>query len=226
MDDLRMSQNTRAPQQTEAQKKFGVEYYHPGQQVISGSRDGDLYTYTTYIGTYLVNVEKGDCAYTYDGKGMAHVQPGPCKIQSTLITTVIRGYAPALRSTAVGRSTYLPYVNGCSTRQVFTPDRIGDPTLQLLHMPPHSSEQVHHIHSTARVVHVLEGRGRSLVGMEQWVEKQELVPGMSIILHPMCPHHFETDDNSLLVLPLHIFSSPPGGTEFDHPMFNGTHRIG
>jgi mannose-6-phosphate isomerase-like protein (cupin superfamily) len=212
--------------QTDIQKKFGIEYYPAGQSTITHSRDTDLYSYTTYIGAHTVTVEKGDSVYTYDEKGVAHVHAGPYQLQSKIIATVIRGYAAPTRSAEVGQATFLPYVNGCSTRQIFAPERIGDPTLQLLHMPPHASEQVHHIHSTARVVHIISGRGRSVVGMDQMVEKQELTAGMSLIFHPMCPHHFETDDESLLALPLHIFSSPPAGIEFSHPMFNGTHKLG
>lgn len=218
-------QDTETAKHRELMKKFGVEYFQPGVTATSSSRETDLYTYKTYYGNHAVEVEKGDCVYYYDKSGVAHVQSGPFKFQSTIIATVIRGYTPSARSVTVGRSTHLPYINGCSTRQIFTPERIGDPTLQLLHLPPHSSEQAHHIHSTARIVHVLEGRGRCIVGMEQWQAKQELTAGMSLVLHPMCPHHFETDGDSLLVLPLHIFSSPPSGLEFNHPMFNGTHRV-
>lgn len=211
--------------QSDIQKKYGIEYFQVGQSAITHSRDNDLYSYTTYIGQHAVAVEKGDSVYYYDEKGVAHVQAGPFQFKSTLIATVIRGYAPQARTAVVGQATYLPYVNGCSTRQVFAPERIGDPTLQLLHMPPHASEQVHHIHSTARVVHILSGRGRCVVGMDQMIEKHELTAGMSLVFHPMCPHHFETDDESLLALPLHIFSSPPAGIEFSHPMFNGTHKL-
>lgn len=208
----------------DSDKKFGVDYFELGQQTIAHSRDGDLYTYTTYIGQHTVTVEKGDCVYTYDRNGYAHVQPGPTKLASTIIATVIRGYAPPPRSILVGNSTYLPYVNGCSTRQIMPPERIGDPTLQLLRLPPYASEQAHHIHSTARIIHVLEGRGRCVVGMDKLQNKHELVPGMSLILHPMSPHHFESDDAPLLVMPLHIYSSPPSGIEYNHPMFNGTHK--
>jgi uncharacterized RmlC-like cupin family protein len=211
--------------QTDIQKKFGIEYYQPGETAITHSRDSDLYSYTTYLGAHAVSVEKGDSVYYYDEKGVAHVHAGPFQLQSKIIATVVRGYSAPTRTAEVGQATFLPYVNGCSTRQVFAPERIGDPTLQLLHMPPFASEQAHHIHSTARVVHILAGRGRSIVGMDKMVEKQELTAGMSLIFHPMCPHNFETDDESLLALPLHIFSSPPAGIEFSHPMFNGTHRL-
>lgn len=219
------SRNAETVVNNDWQKKFGVEFFMPGQSAVSGSRETDLYTYSTYIGPHSISVEKGDCAFSYDDKGMAHVQTGPVKFQSSVIATVIRGYTPPARSATVGRATVLPYVNGCSTRQVFPPERTGDPTLQLLHLPPYASEQMHHIHSTARVVHVLEGRGRCVVGMDKWVGKQELSAGMSLVLHPMCPHHFETDNESLLVLPLHVFSSPPESVEYNHPMFNGTHKI-
>lgn len=220
-----VNQSADVSHQRDVQKKFGVEYFQPGQKAIITSREGELYTYTAYIGSHAVDVEKGDCVYWMDEKGVAHVQAGPLKIQSPHIATVVRGYTPPSRSVKIGRATYLPYVNGCSTRQIMPPERIGDPTLQLLHLPSYSSEQAHHIHSTARVVHVLEGRGRCVVGMDKLVAKQELVAGMSLVLHPMCPHHFETDDNSLLVLPFHVFSSPPAGIEFNHPMFNGTHKL-
>lgn len=217
--------NMESVHQEDAAKKFGVEYYQPGQQAVTGSRENDLYSYKTYIGTHDVQVEKGDCVYYYDGRGTACVDIGPATIKSTVIATVVRGYRPAPRTAVVGEATHLPYVNGCSTRQVFAPERVGDPTLQLLRIPPFSSEQAHHIHSTARVVHVLEGRGRCVVGMNKLSAKQELVAGMSLVLHPMCPHHFETDDESILVLPFHVFSSPPAGVEYNHPMFNGTHMM-
>jgi hypothetical protein len=41
----------------------------------------------------------------------------------------------------------------------------------------------------------------------------------------MCPHHFETQNEPLKVLPVHIWSALPGGAEYDHPMFNGTFLI-
>jgi hypothetical protein len=38
----------------------------------------------------------------------------------------------------------------------------------------------------------------------------------------MAPHHFETENEWLTVLPLHVFSALPGNLESNHPMFNGT----
>lgn len=101
---------------------------------------------------------------------------------------------------------------------------MGDPTLQLLYIPPYTSEQTHHIHSTSRVVYCLEGSGYSIVGMKGHSIKTTLKVGMVIILEEMTPHHFETENESLKVIPLHIYSSI-GSLEFNHPMFNGTHNI-
>lgn len=60
--------------------------------------------------------------------------------------------------------------------------------------------------------------------MDKQVVIEELIPGKTVILQKMCPHHFETDSEHLIVLPLHVFSSI-GRAEENHPMFNGTHLI-
>jgi hypothetical protein len=207
---------------------FGVVYYPPGSQAVAHAREEDLYTYTSYIGNHpMVTVPPGDAIYWLsDDLSLAEVRRGPLTIASRHLATVIRGYRARAKAAEIGTTTTLPYVNGCSTRQIFPPERCGDPTLQLLHIPPHSGEQIHHIHSTTRVVYCLAGAGSCAVGMDRLSRSQALCPGMVVVLHPMCPHHFETEGESLLVLPLHVFSSPPAGIEFDHPMYNGTHRIG
>lgn len=205
-------------------EKFGAEYYMPGEQAVAKARLDSLYTFTAYIGEHDINVEPGDCIY-YLQDGIAYLKSGPLQIKSQGIATVIRGYRAPDRSAQIGRMTTLPFINGCSTRQIFAPERIGDPTLQLLYIPPHSSEQEHHLHSTARVAHVLEGTGTCIIGLDKQSHRQKIVPGTTIVVHPMCPHHFETDDTPLLVAPLHVFSSAPGGMEFNHPMYNGSHLL-
>jgi mannose-6-phosphate isomerase-like protein (cupin superfamily) len=205
---------------------FGVRYFRRGSAEIVEARPGNLYHYTTYLGVHEVVVERGDCAYWFaDDLESAHLQRGPGRITSRHLATVVRGYMPENKSTSMQQGTTLPYVNGCSTKQLFPPDRPGDPTLQLLYMPPHTTEQAHHIHSTARVVYILRGRGVSVVGTSDHTVRHELVPGMVCVLEPMCPHHFETSADALVCIPLHVFSSSGTG-ELDHPMFRGTHVVG
>ena len=210
----------------EIQNLYGVKYWPHGQTAAFRAPHNQLYDFTAYIGAHTVQVDKGDCAYwVSDDQSTALVQRGPTSIESVHLATVIRGYMPGDRQASLEVGTNLPYVNGCSTRQIFAPERLGDPTLQLLHIPPFSAEQAHHIHSTVRVVLVLSGKGQSVVGMEKRTVTQELLPGMVCILNPMCPHHFETPQGEpLVVLPLHIFSSV-GPAEQAHPMFHGTHMM-
>jgi quercetin dioxygenase-like cupin family protein len=70
---------------------------------------------------------------------------------------------------------------------------------------------------------VLKGHGYSIMGTSNKTITYELNEGDVVILDKMVPHHFETKDSSLVVLPLHVFSSTT--LEYDHPMFNGTHKV-
>ena len=205
---------------------FGVKYFAPGATTVVEASEDDLYYYEVFVGKHAIAVQRGDCVYYLSpDKKEAHLKRGPVPVASEHIATVIRGYMPENKSSSIVTKTNLPYVNGCSTKQVFPPDRLGDPTLQLLNIPPHSAEQAHHIHSTVRVAYIVSGTGRSIVGMERNYIVEDLYPGKTVVLEKMCPHHFETDSEHLIVLPLHVFSSV-GAMETNHPMFNGTHMTG
>lgn len=204
---------------------FGVQYYDSSESKIIEARNDDQYFYQVYIGENSIKVEKGDCIYFVSkDKKIAHLIRGETQIDSYHMAVIIRGYMPESKTSGLYTKTYLPYVNGCSSKQVFSPERLGDPTLQILDIPPYTSEQAHHIHSTVRVVYVLSGKGKSIVGMNKKSVITNLYPGQIIILEKMCPHHFETDDDRLIVLPLHIYSSI-GALEQVHPMANGTINI-
>lgn len=206
-------------------QSFGVEFISPEETRIIQAREQDLYFYTLYTGRHTLSLERGDCVfYLSEDKQQAHLRRGPAEVSSRWLATVIRGYMPEDKSSGLRTQAYLPYVNGCATKQIFPPERQGDPTLQWLDMPPFSSEQVHHIHSTVRIVYVLSGRGWCSVGMDKKQLRTELYPGQIIVLEKMCPHHFETDEERLIVLPLHIFSSI-GALEKAHPMFQGTYLL-
>lgn len=202
---------------------FGVHYFNTQTPSVFESDTNQLYYFKSYIGKHSIEVEKGDSVYFLDQTlEQAIVKSGPCVVESHHLATVIRGYMHPDAMCALKGVTILPYINGCSTKQLFPPMRLGDPTLQFLKIPPFSKEQDHHIHSTARVVYILSGKGKSIVGVEQKNITTELKPGMACIFDPMSPHHFETDtEEPLIVVPLHIYSSV-GALEKNHPMFNGT----
>lgn len=212
----------------EIQSMYGVKYYHTSTPIIHESSSEQTYYFKTFVGLSKghIEVEFGDSVYFFsDDLKHGILKRGPCKINSMHCATIIRGYMPSEITVSLEGTTVLPYVNGCSTRQLMAPPRPGDPTLQFLKIPAYSAEQAHHIHSTVRVVYVLEGKGKSIVGMEGKTIEQDLVPGTVCILDPMCPHHFETPyGQHIKVVPLHIFSSV-GSIETLHPMFNGTYMM-
>lgn len=176
------------------ERLFGVQYLRKGVRAIINSNEYDAYTFSTYFGQHDVRVEQGDSLWWLSDEGTeALVMSGPAKVSSKIWATVIRGYRTARKQIVLSANTTLPYVNGCSTCQLFPPDRIGDPTLQLLKMPPYSSEQAHHIHNTVRIVYVFGGRRYSIVGMSDKNVKKSLIPGMLIVLDINGVHHFETE---------------------------------
>ena len=180
----------------------------------------DLYYYCVYIGKASLIVDPMDSVwYVQDGFVASH-RGG--EVHSTQMAVVIRGYTPSKRIAEINTCPYLPYINGCATSQLLPPIRIGDPTFQLLSMPPYTSEQSHHIHSTARVVFVYEGSGTCEHGSEGHTKSMKLEKGDVLIIDKMYPHHFVTEKENLVVLPLHIFSST--SLENSHPMMEGTHK--
>lgn len=212
---------------------WGVRYLPPGETHRVDSPENALYSYRVFHGDAgaetLVEVPAGDCGFfvkpavSRPGFDALRIR-GPYSCAARQFSCIVRGYAPDDAERSLVTPMSLPYVNGCSTKEIFPPERAGDPTLQMLTIPPYSKEQAHHIHSTARVVAVLSGRGDSVVGMEGKTITTELVPGMTVVLDPMCPHHFETPQGEpLVVAPVHVWSTGRG--EFDHPMYRGTHMM-
>lgn len=207
--------------------RYGAHYWNADEVDVYESAPNDLYRYTAYIGSHnLPSIPRGGSHLMVGGSRRAVIWTAETREQeSEHLAVHIPGYQCGEKSVSLSERVNLPYVNGCATRQLFAPERIGDPTFQQLTMPPFTSEQVHHIHPTARVVYVLEGKGWSIVGQAGDEEETELLPGMTCILDPMCPHHFRTEATPLTVLPIHIYSSTPESMENNHPMFNGTKEV-
>lgn len=188
------------------------DYYRPtGQQ---------LYQYEVYVGQRNVKLKDGESAWYYEKRnsGIYGITArNEQTILSDLCCTIIKGYTPPNRQVEI-LDTNLPYIDGCSTESLIPPIRLGDPTMQLLYMPRQSSEQEEHIHSTARVVTILEGTGKCILPSGDI----PLRSGEVLVIDKMVPHHFITGNEYLLCSPLHVWSSV-GGQEQNHPMFNGTH---
>lgn len=205
-------------------KKYGAYYFYGKKPEKHTQRPGDLYAFTAYSGNHDISVNVGDSViFIDDDKNTASWVNGDAVVSSKHMAVLFRGYQCGFKKSSLTQNVNLPYINGCASKQIFHPERIGDPTFQQLTIPPHTSEQKHHIHATVRVVYVLSGHGYSIVGQDKDTEETELNPGMVCVLDPMSPHHFRTENSYLTVLPVHVFSSTPG--EQNHPMFNGTKEV-
>jgi len=184
----------------------------------------ELYQYRVYIGPHNIDTHTHSSYWYVDTNQVVSTTGTGSTIFSSNMCVQIFGYTPETRTSTFERGTDLPYINGCSTKQLIHPVRAGDPTFQMLYMPPHTAEQAHHIHATSRIVYVVCGAGKSVVGNATKSTVYDLNEGDVILLDKMTPHHFETHDSSLLVLPVHVYSSV-SSEEFNHPMFIGTHKI-
>jgi uncharacterized RmlC-like cupin family protein len=184
----------------------------------------ELYQYRVYVGQQSIQTHNQSSYWYIDGNTVISTTGTGNAILSKKMCVEIFGYTPETRTSTFDRGTDLPYINGCSTKQLINPVRAGDPTFQMLFIPPHTSEQAHHIHATARVVYVAAGSGRSIVGSATKSTVYDLNEGDIILLDKMVPHHFETSNSSLLVLPIHVYSSV-ALEEHNHPMFIGTHKV-
>ena len=204
--------------------KLYVTKYTPEDKMAHESTSLEGYSYKAYNGKGTVTVENGDSAWGLKD-GIAFTTAGPKEIEYDGFCVVIRGYRCDDKTSTMKMVTSLPYVNGCSSHQVFPPVRAGDPTMQLLLIPKGTAEQKHHIHTTTRVVYVLSGSGYSINGQPgSDLTKVALNEGDVLTFDKMTPHHFEALEEDLMVVPVHIFSSM-GGAEFNHPMFNGTYEV-
>jgi len=199
-------------------KVFNIDAPHMTESSIF-----DLYQYKVYIGKNSVSTNNKNSYWYIEDNTVISKSGDDSIIDSGILCIEIFGYTPETRTSTYSRYTDLPYINGCSSKQLIPPNRLGDPTWQLLLLPQHTSEQSHHIHSTARIVYVAEGEGKSIIGQDGHTTEINLTPGTVIILDKMVPHHFVTTDSHLLVLPLHVYSSVAGETT--HPMRSGTHEI-
>jgi len=114
---------------------------------------------------------------------------------------------------AVGR---LRYIDGCSDTLLVSPPRCGEPCLNHLHIPPHTS-QTPHTHPSVRIGVIMGGAGECRTPEGAY----SLQPGMGWCIPTGCQHSFFTEDQALDVVAWHP-ESDFGPRDDDHPMINRT----
>jgi hypothetical protein len=113
----------------------------------------------------------------------------------------------------VGR---LRYIDGCSDSLLIAPPLLGDPCLNLLHVPP-GTNQTAHTHPSLRVGMIVDGEG--LCRTEDG--DVALVPGLVFVIRTDGLHSFHTNDKQLRIVAWHP-DSDFGPTHEHHPMLNRT----
>lgn len=110
----------------------------------------------------------------------------------------------------------LRYIDGCSDTLLISPDVLGSPCLNLLHIPKNTN-QTSHTHPSYRVGVIVSGRGLCKTP----TETIDLYPGLIFIIEKDAFHSFFTTDEELRVVAYHP-DSDFGPTNENHPMINKT----
>lgn len=110
----------------------------------------------------------------------------------------------------------LRYIDGCSDSLLVPPVMLGDPCLNLLHLPP-GVRQSFHTHPSLRLGMIVRGAGWCLTADR----RTALLPGQLFFIPPDSVHCFHTEDESLLIIAFHP-DSDFGPTHENHPMINRT----
>lgn len=110
----------------------------------------------------------------------------------------------------------LNYIDGCSDSLLVCPPRLGEPCLNLLHLPP-GINQTAHTHPSERIGIILRGAGVCRTPDGEHV----LAPGMFWWIPTGCVHSFHTRGESLDVFAWHPDSDFGPSHDF-HPMLNRT----
>lgn len=110
----------------------------------------------------------------------------------------------------------LRYIDGCSDTLLIAPPMLGDPCLNLLHIPP-GTHQTEHTHPSLRVGIVVDGAGvcRTPEG------ETALTPGLVFAIRADGRHSFHTATSELRIVAWHP-DSDFGPTHEQHPMLNRT----
>lgn len=115
----------------------------------------------------------------------------------------------------------LSYIDGCSDTMLVYPPRFGDPSLNQLFFPKHTS-QTYHTHPSIRLGVVVSGFGYACLKIGADEVRCSLEKGMIFCIEEQEMHRFETIGHELTVLAFHP-DGEWGPTDGDHTMLNRTY---
>ncbi|MCA9514276.1 MAG: cupin domain-containing protein [Myxococcales bacterium] len=152
------------------------------------------------------------------GEGMFFALPGEGRVAGGLGLVISQGGFAGLFQIggpieARGR---LRYIDGGTDTLIVPPPVLGDPCLNLLHLPP-GTRQTMHAHPSLRAGVIARGHGRCVTPGGA----RALAPGDAFVIPDGADHCFHTDGEALTVIAFHP-DSDSGPSHEDHPMLNRT----
>ena len=183
-----------------------------------GVRLLDQATHYGFVASGSAQLEVPDASYKLRA-GMYFCVPGAFELkgEATGFIASRMGYHGLFQIGGPIESTgRLRYIDGCRDTLLIAPPVVGDPCLNLLHIPP-GTRQTSHTHPTERLGMIAGGQG-----ICRTVEEDlPLEPGVIFSIESESIHSFHTEDESLLVIAWHP-DSDFGPSHEDHPMINRT----
>jgi quercetin dioxygenase-like cupin family protein len=159
-------------------------------------------------------------AGTFDlGPGMYFCVPGPASVSGpgSGQTISVANYLGLFQiGGPIEPRGRLQYIDGCSDTLLVPPPVFGDPCLNLLYLPP-GTTQTAHTHPSLRAGLIAAGEGRCHTRGGQ----HDLLPGTAFLIEAESLHSFHTTDHALYVIAFHP-DSDFGPRHDDHPMVNRT----
>lgn len=183
------------------------------QEEIALNDDGTHFLFFEREGT----VEFGGREYGVSA-GMYLSLPGSAIVRGGrgVVTTRLGYRGMFLLGGPVEERGRLRYIDGCTDSLLIPPVLLGDPCLNLLHIPP-GTHQTRHTHPSFRSGLILSGTGECVTPEG----RHSLEPGLAFVIPEGAEHSFHTDQEALRVIAFHP-DSDYGPTHEDHPMVNRT----
>jgi mannose-6-phosphate isomerase-like protein (cupin superfamily) len=175
-------------------------------------------------GTVFGIVTEGRATLTWDEDdyplrpGMFFVAPGPGAVRGGRGLLIVDAGPVGLFQIGgpVESAGRLRYIDGCTDTLLVCPPRLGDPSLNHLHIPAGTFQTSHH-HTSDRIGVILRGAGTCHTPDRTF----PLSPGMGWWIPANAKHCFATGESSLDVLAWHP-DSVFGPSDEVHPMKTGT----
>lgn len=175
-------------------------------------------TYFGYVieGTVIIQSEANSYSLT---QGMYFSVPNRLELKGSGKAVIMSriGYAGFFQiGGPVEEMGRLTYIDGCTDSLLISPVIMGDPCLNLLHIPK-NTKQSQHTHPSMRLGVIISGEGICITPDQTF----PLVTGTVFYIPQDNRHSFHTNDSELRVIAYHP-DSDFGPTHQDHPMVNKT----